>query len=182
MMKNKILAVAISMALFGCVATTEEQTAEGVLDASPVSINEKAAKVQKVNTEAPAAVEKVVVAKSAKTTSGDTVITLEKIMSDPDWISRAPESWYWGDDSQTIFYKQKREGNPVRDLYHVSITSPNSAKQVDLAKQHQLADRGAVLNNDGSKEAYIFQGNVFVKNLDTGAVRSLLKHRRTKVL
>lgn len=39
--------------------------------------------------------------------ASDTTITLEKIMSDPDWIARSPQSWYWGANSETVYFQQK---------------------------------------------------------------------------
>ncbi|MCJ8320587.1 MAG: prolyl oligopeptidase family serine peptidase [Colwellia sp.] len=102
------------------------------------------------------------------------VITLEQIMADPDWFARSPESWYWGDDNETIFYKQKRQGNPLRDLYKLSLKAgDNKAEQVKLAEMHVAADRNAVLSGDGKLEAYSFKGNVFVKELKTNHVLQL---------
>ena len=103
-----------------------------------------------------------------------TVITLEQIMADPDWFARSPESWYWGDDSDTVFYQQKREGNPLRDLYKLSLnTNTQKVEQVKLADMHLVADKNARLNRDGSLEAYSFNGNVFVKNLTTNHLLQL---------
>ena len=101
------------------------------------------------------------------------VITLEKIMSDPDWIARSPQSWYWGDDNQTIFYKQKRLGNPLTDLYSKSLTVDGNGEKVALATMHVVADKYAVKNVDGTKEAYIFQDNVFVKDLQAKSVQQI---------
>ncbi|WP_440874224.1 prolyl oligopeptidase family serine peptidase [Thalassotalea sp. PLHSN55] len=101
------------------------------------------------------------------------IITLEQIMSDPDWFARSPESWYWGDDSNTIFYQQKRAGNPVRDLFSKSIEQVGNGSKTDLARLHVFADKNAVLNQTGTKEAYVFQGNVFVKDLKSGDVQQL---------
>jgi len=99
------------------------------------------------------------------------VITLEQIMADPDWFARSPESWYWGDDSETIFYKQKREGNPLRDLYKLSLnTNTQKTEQIKLAEMHVVADKNAILSRDGNLETYSFKGNVFVKNLNTNHV------------
>ena len=50
-------------------------------------------------------------------------LTLEKIMSDPDWISRRPENPYWSDDGRTIYYQRKRQGSEIRDLYALDAAS-----------------------------------------------------------
>ncbi len=101
-------------------------------------------------------------------------ITLEQIMSDPDWFGRQAESWYWGDNSDTLFYKQKREGNNLRDLFVQPISAANKgAEKVDLADLHKVLDQNAVLNSAKTQEVYTFEGNVFVKTLATGDVHQL---------
>ncbi len=110
--------------------------------------------------------------------SGDfsKTITLEQIMADPDWIGRAPESWYWGDDSKTVFYQQKRLGSPLRDLFSLNLSTQKhgeKASKVPLAQQHLVDDKNAVLNSLADKEVYSFKGNIFVKNLITNQVKQL---------
>nr|WP_260680651.1 prolyl oligopeptidase family serine peptidase [Thalassotalea sp. PS06] len=113
-----------------------------------------------------------IVADNSANTGNDAVITMEKIMSDPDWIARTPSNWYWGDDSDQVLYLQKREGNPVRDLY-VHGLQDEQGELVNLAQLHQYADRNAVVSPDGSKELYTFEDNVFLKDLKKQQVRQL---------
>lgn len=98
-------------------------------------------------------------------------ITMEQIMANPDWIQRRAESWYWGDKSEAIYYNQKREGSPLRDLYRQGLNG--TAEKVDLDSMQWHSDRGAVRNNDKTMEAYAFEGNIFLKNVGTGAVRQI---------
>jgi dipeptidyl aminopeptidase/acylaminoacyl peptidase len=148
-MKLQLIAAALSLSLAACTSS---------------SISENTASVA-----APDIV-KPVVQLSADST---TVITLEQIMADPDWFGRAPESWYWGDDSKTIFYKQKQLGNPLRDLFMTSSNKQNNGEKVKLAKHHVVSDSNAVLNYAGTQEVYSFKGNVFVKTLATDEVQQL---------
>src|SRR5215213_1098587 len=53
---------------------------------------------------------------AAETSSG---VTLEKIMSDPDWIGTPPENPYWADDGRAVYFERKRTGSDVRDLYRL---------------------------------------------------------------
>ena len=166
-MKINLLAVAISFSLAACVSTTNEQTAKSILD------NEYATNVAPVIVEAKhTAVAKKVSPKQTFITNGDVKITLEQIMADPDWMGRSPQRWYWGDDSNSVFYQQKRAGSPIRDLYRQTL-SENSAVQVNLAELHTVSDNGAQLNKAASHEVYSFKGNVFVKEIKTGQVQQL---------
>jgi len=166
-MKINLLAVAISFSLAACVSTTNEQTAKSILE------DEYATNVAPVIVEAKhTAVAKKVSPKQTFITNGDVEITLEQIMADPDWMGRSPQHWYWGDDDNSVFYQQKREGSPIRDLYRQTL-SANSAAKVNLAELHTVSDNGAQLNKAGSHEVYSFKGNVFVKNISTGQVQQL---------
>lgn len=156
MMKLPLIAVAISLSLVACATTEQKKT---VLESQPTI-------PQNFTANDVAATPAVGVASS-------TTITLEKIMSNPDWFGRSPESWYWGDDSQTIFYQQKRIGNPLRDLVQKNLGTQGNGELVKLAQMHVVADNNATLNNAGSHEVYTFEGNVFVKALATQAVQQL---------
>ena len=101
------------------------------------------------------------------------IITLEQIMADPDWFGRAPEAWYWGYDSNTVYYQQKQLGNPLRDLYAINLSSKGNVSQVDLSAKHKVADQNGLLNQSGTHKVYTFNGDVFVKTLANGDVQQL---------
>tara|TARA_B110000467_G_scaffold16954_1_gene14880 strand:+ start:5134 stop:7599 length:2466 start_codon:yes stop_codon:yes gene_type:complete len=150
-MKLQLIAAAISFSLVACVSTEQKQVA---LESDAHAANE-------------------VATTQAIGQTNSTTITLEKIMSDPDWFGRSPESWYWGDDSATIFYQQKRQGNPLRDLVQKNISRQGNGELVKLAQMHVVADRDAILNSAGTHEVYTFEGNVFVKELASQKVQQL---------
>lgn len=145
-MKLKLIALAISLSLSACATTHVSKT-------SPVD-----------SVTPPWVVE-------TKSNQADTsqnlenIITLEQTMADPDWFGRAPQSWYWGDDNQTVFYYQKRVGNPITDLFKINLNKAGEGEKVNLAELHMVDDTNAVKNNEGTLEAYTFNGNVFIKNL-----------------
>ncbi|MFD2166948.1 prolyl oligopeptidase family serine peptidase [Thalassotalea euphylliae] len=155
-MKHHVLAIAVTALTVACVSNEPQQ----VINSSNTTQQKKPITVMSP-TKAHTDVEVV-----------NKAITLEQIMADPDWIGRAPERWYWGDDSETVYFEQKQEGNPIRDLYRVNQQSKQT-ERVPLAEMHVVADRFAQKNKDGSKEVYVFKGNVFVKVLATGKVTQL---------
>ena len=147
-MKIQFIAAALSFSLAAC---------------SNTQLNEQ------LNTSAP---EKVQGAVAANAQSTD-IITLEQIMADPDWFGRAPESWYWGDDSNTVYYQQKQLGNPLRDLYAVNLLNNNDVSQVKLSTTHKVADQNGLLNQTRTHKVYTFNGDVFVKTLANSEVKQL---------
>ncbi|KGJ86726.1 S9 family peptidase [Colwellia psychrerythraea] len=147
-MKIQIIAAALSFSLAAC---------------SNTQLNEQ------LNTSVPAKVQGAV-ATSAQATD---TITLKQIMADPDWFGRAPESWYWGDDSNTVYYQQKQIGNPLRDLYAVKLLKNNETSQVDLSSKHKIADQNGLLNQTRTRKVYTFNGDVFVKTLANDEVKQL---------
>ncbi len=48
-------------------------------------------------------------------------ITLERIMSDPDWIGAPVKDAYWSVDGRAAYYSVKRSGSPIIDLHRIDI-------------------------------------------------------------
>jgi len=102
-----------------------------------------------------------------------TELTLEKIMSDTDWIGNAPEGPYWADDGRAVYYRQKQQGHELRDLHRVDLAT-GEARLVPLADEGK-ADAPGVLSHDRRSKVYVRKGDVYVKDLATGAVRQLTR-------
>ncbi len=156
MIKHPLLSFALgfTITLTGCMSTTT-----GLQSAAPASLLSQAKSAAVVTPNV-----------NAVRDQQDIILKLEKIMSDPDWIGRSPESWYWGNDSETIFYQQKRPDSPVRDLFRQDINSNEintSAEQIKLAELHKFAHSDAQANSTNTKQVYTFEGNVFVRDLIT---------------
>lgn len=147
-MKIQLIAAALSFSLVAC---------------SNTQLNEQ------LNTSAPEKIQGAI-ATNAQATD---IITLEQIMADPDWFGRAPESWYWGDDSNTVYYQQKQLGNPLRDLYTVNLLKNNEVSPVNLSSKHTVASQNGVLNKTRTHKVYTFNGDVFVKTLVSNTVKQL---------
>ena len=151
-MKLQLLVASVSFALTACV-TNDLNTQ------TPANVATNIAKIVSPTTATP---------------QNSNIITLEQAMADPDWFGRAPQSWYWGDDSNTVYFQQKREGNPLRDLFRKNLTtSIGNGDKVALSQLHIAADGNAKTNNAGTHEIYTFEGNVFVKNLTNNQVKQL---------
>ena len=165
-MKIQLIAAAVSFSLVSCANINNDP-------------NNGAGTSRVDNANAQFFAKEVSAKPAVNISNSDKVITLEKIMADPDWFGRAPESWYWGDDSNTIYYKQKREGYPLRDLYRQTLSNDDAknpaAQAVTLADLHRASDRFAQVSQDGSKEVYAFDGNIFLKDLSSDQITQLTK-------
>ena len=102
-------------------------------------------------------------------------VTLEQIMAAPDWIGNPPEDAYWGDDSRTIYYSQKQDGSPLRDLYAADVASGAVRKLAD-SELANAAGRGGDYNRDRTLHTFVRDDNVFVRDLRTGTLRQLTRH------
>lgn len=109
------------------------------------------------------------------TPKGDAPLTLNQIMADPDWLGRSPESGYWRYDSEAVMYIRKREGQKLKDLWQLPLEQPGNGKRVALEELHQLRDNRRVYNRGRTLIAWVFQGNVFVRDVQSGTVKQLSK-------
>lgn len=153
-MKLKLLVITLSFSLAACVSTQDKNQVNSNIPLNPPSV--LSANVNE-----------------SQLSANKNEITLEQIMADPDWFGRAPESWYWGDDSNTIFYKQKQLGTPLRDLFVSQLDSGNNSQKVNLSDLHIANDKNAKVNNALSHEIYTYMGNVFIKNLMNKKVKQI---------
>jgi len=160
-MKLQLIAAALSLSLTACTSSTLSQSLENSTETTVLkTVSPTVTPVNQTNQ----------------------IITLEQIMADPDWFGRAPESWYWGDDSNTVYYQQKQQGNPLRDLF-VKTLSDNvnsnnglvtkGSEKVEFSQFHIVKDENSQLNQQSTHEVYSFKGNVFVKTLATQTVQQL---------
>jgi len=102
-------------------------------------------------------------------------LTLEQIMADPDWIGNPPEDPYWSDDGRAVYYERERDGagsNPT-DLFRLDLASGKSTR-IEPAERGK-ADAPGRRSLDRKKTVYVRQGDVFVKDLTTGAVRQITR-------
>lgn len=101
-------------------------------------------------------------------------VTLEQIMSDPDWIGNAPENAYWGDDGRSVYYQQKETGSELRDLVRLDLQT-GTARVVPPAEKGAVDAPGADWSRDRRFKVYAREGDIYLKDRTTGAVRQLTR-------
>ena len=108
---------------------------------------------------------------AAETSSSAPRLDLETIMANPDWMGQPVENPYWSVDGRSLYYRLKRDGSPVHDLYRVDPASGAGSK-LDATATAQ-AEGPAVYDRAHRYGAYVFHGDVFLVDLHSG--------RRTQV-
>ncbi len=94
-------------------------------------------------------------------------------MADPDWIGPPVEDPYWSIDGRSVYFKLKRRGSPVRDLYRVDAGGGAPVKLADAALA--TADGPAVFDRAHDRAAFLRHGDVFMRELATGVTRQLTR-------
>lgn len=143
-------AIAVAV-LSGCAATSAEQTSASTSNNAVVSAPQLVA---------PPSVNQP--------------LTLNQIMADPDWMGLAPFGAYWSDDGQSVLFARKKSASPIVDYYRLGVTG-GEAQQLSLAQLHSASQQEGVLSADKQRKAYIYQNNLFVKDLRTGDIQQLTR-------
>ncbi|MEM9553738.1 MAG: LpqB family beta-propeller domain-containing protein [Acidobacteriota bacterium] len=98
---------------------------------------------------------------------------LKQLMADPSWLGPLPQDPYWSADGRWIYYEVERWTDGVRDLVRVDPTD-GDATAVDDAARGAVEPAGA-LSHDRRRLAFLRAGDLFVKDLESGAVRQLTR-------
>jgi dipeptidyl aminopeptidase/acylaminoacyl peptidase len=100
-------------------------------------------------------------------------ITLEKIMSDPDWIGPAVKDAYWSADGRAAYYSVKRSGSPIVDLHRVDLAGRKD--QIVGPEAMAAADAPAVFDVAGKRAAFARNGDIFVRDLASGRLTQITR-------
>ncbi|HEY5264284.1 MAG TPA: prolyl oligopeptidase family serine peptidase [Steroidobacteraceae bacterium] len=103
-------------------------------------------------------------------------ITLEKIMSDPDWIGAFIDDAYWSADGRAVYYSAKRGGSPIVDLHRIDLG--NDKDQVVQPKAMAEADAPAIYDRTGKRAAFARNGDIFVRDVASGRLTQITRTAR----
>ncbi|MGP1832309.1 prolyl oligopeptidase family serine peptidase [Shewanella frigidimarina] len=101
-------------------------------------------------------------------------LTLNQIMANPDWMGIFAQGAYWSDDSQSVYFSRQAHQSPVRDFYQQAI-GQSEANKLALNQLHLADQRNGVFDQAKTQKAYIYQGNVFVKDLSNGEIKQFTR-------
>ena len=106
-------------------------------------------------------------------------ITLEQAMADPDWIGRAPQQPYWADDSEAIYFEQKREGSRLSDLFRLSL-GDDEPQLIEAADRAGIDVDTTAYSPNRRLKTYSRAGDIFVRNLRNGDITQLTRTADTE--
>lgn len=154
LMRHAGLSVLTLAVLSGCAATEPQLTTQEITKAS-----------QTVPLAAPPVADKP--------------LTLNQIMADPDWMGLAPKGAYWSDDSRAVLFARQQSASVLRSYYRQGVAD-KQAQELALSELHTVSQRDGVLSPDKRRKAYVYQGNLFVKDLGSGEITQLTR-QNTKI-
>ena len=111
---------------------------------------------------------------TAPVASASEPITLSQAMADPDWIGPPVDSGWWRWDGKAAQYTLKRSGTSIRDTWQVAIDGGAPARLEGSARA-DLDAAGAALDVAGTHSAFVRNGDVFVRDLRSGALVQLTR-------
>jgi dipeptidyl aminopeptidase/acylaminoacyl peptidase len=115
----------------------------------------------------------VIAAAASAAPGGADDLTLERIMAHPDWIGAAPEDPTWADDGAAVFFDRKVAGCEERARWRV--LADGTGERVLGDGEHDPSDGGGAWSADRRWRAFVRAGDVFVRNVETGAQRQLTR-------
>jgi dipeptidyl aminopeptidase/acylaminoacyl peptidase len=106
--------------------------------------------------------------------AAQTPITLDQAMAHPDWIGPPVESAWWSWDGQSVQFKLKRVGSPLRDTYTQKITETSATRLGDAALA-TIDATAPVFNPARSKMLILRNGDLFERDLRSGALTQITR-------
>ncbi|WP_240125724.1 prolyl oligopeptidase family serine peptidase [Thermomonas alba] len=100
-------------------------------------------------------------------------VTLEQAMADPDWIGPPVELAWWRWDGKAAYFLQKRSGSSIRDVWTVATEGAASPRKLEDAARADMDAGNPVLAPDRTRMAFVRNGDVFLRDLRSGALTQL---------
>lgn len=111
---------------------------------------------------------------AATATTAQTPITLDQAMAHPDWIGNPVESAWWSADSDTLFYRQKVPGSPVRAVYRLDPAT-GASERLEGPKWAELQESAQGFDKTRQRALFIRGGDVFMSQAGSGGLLQITK-------
>ena len=101
-------------------------------------------------------------------------ISLTQAMADPDWIGPPVEGGWWRWDGKAAQFLLKHKGETYRDTWQVALDGSVPVQLPDAARA-DIEAGNMVVADDGNHSAFVRSGDVFVRDLRSGALTQLTR-------
>ncbi|RZA18461.1 MAG: S9 family peptidase [Lysobacteraceae bacterium] len=101
-------------------------------------------------------------------------LTLAQAMADPDWIGPSVEDAWWRWDGKAAQYTLKRKGATSRDSWQVGVDD-GVPVMLEGSMRADLDASNAIIDATGARSAFVRNGDVFVRDLRSGALTQLTR-------
>lgn len=92
---------------------------------------------------------------------GQSPLTLEQIMAEPDWIGNSPEGSFLSADGSRAYFLRKEDGKELRSLWAVPLTG-GSMEKLAPADAAAAESSERIVSADRAQVAWLRGGNVFL--------------------
>ena len=100
------------------------------------------------------------------------ILQMEEIMQGDAFVGHQPGQPYWSDDGRSIFFMWNPEHAPSDSLYRYDLDS-GTIEKVDALVRESLPPRQAAYARDRSLMVYVRDGDVFLREVESGAIRQV---------
>lgn len=97
--------------------------------------------------------------------SQSSILTVEKIMQDPQWIGTSPSSPFWSVNSDTLFFYWNPEKNISDSLYYITLQNYKPQKATPIQKKNILSPNSIEYNQNRTAIVFAMGGDIFYKIL-----------------
>jgi len=101
-------------------------------------------------------------------------ITLERIMSDPDWIGLFPQNAYWSDDGGRVIFGRKRAGSSLEDLIELDPETLGERVLSD-AERSAMGRANWVYDPERARRLCNRGGDLWLGDVASGEIRQLTR-------
>ncbi len=96
-------------------------------------------------------------------------------MANPDWIGPAVDAAWWSWDGKRAYFPLKRAGSGLHDLYAVDVSGGAPMTRVTDPERAGIDAANPVYDSAHRRSAFIRNGDVFVRDLQSGALTQLTR-------
>ncbi len=102
-------------------------------------------------------------------------ISIEQAMADPEWIGPPVESAWWSWDGKRAYFPLKRKASGLHDLYGVDVSGGAPIAVIADNDRATIDAANPVYDGAHRRSAFVRNGDVFVRDLQSGALTQLTR-------